>query len=342
MTLQRNTEAAKHFETLFEQLPDPVVEFRQDDDGEPVIVNANAAFRDVFAPDESVTGYPLNELIVPADHRDEAATFDRRTAHGEANKAIVVRATSDGRRKFLYRGVSVDDDRGFAIYSDVTEKLNQERHLDVLQRVLRHNLRNDVTVIDGQLKRAFDVVDNQEANNALETIQERVNGLIQLCTEAQTIRRVISESPSLASIPLTEILDPVTEECKQRFTHATIAVDCPDEFAVIADDRLQIVVESLVDNAVRHNTAATPAVLISASAGEETVELSVADNGPGIPETEQEVLTAGGDISPLSHGSGLGLWLAKWLTESYGGSLDIETPADGGSIVRLQLARAEN
>jgi signal transduction histidine kinase len=339
MTLQRNTEAAKHFETLFEQLPDPVVEFEQDEDGEPVIINANSAFRDTFAPDESVTDYPLNELIVPADYRDEAATFDQRTAHGEVNKAIVERAASDGRRKFLYRGVSADEDRGFAIYSDVTERLNQERHLDVLQRVLRHNLRNDLTVIDGQLKQALDVIDDEDAHDALETIQERVDGLIQLCSEAQTIRKVIGESASLERTELTDTLTPVVENCKQRFPHAAITVDCPDGLAVIADDRLEIVVESLIDNAVRHNTASTPTVTVSAIADEDTVELAVADNGPGIPTSEQRVIAGEIEVSPLSHGSGLGLWLVKWLTESYGGSLEIDTPGDGGSIVRLRLAR---
>lgn len=339
MTLQRNTDTAKHFEALFEQLPDPVVEFEQDQNGDPVIVNANAAFREVFAPDESVTGHPLNELIVPADCRDEAATFDQRTAHGEVNKAIVERAASDGRRKFLYRGVSVDEDRGFAIYSDVTEKLNQERHLDVLQRVLRHNLRNDVTVIDGQLQRAFNVIDDDDASDALETIQERVDGLIQLCSEAQTIRRVIEKSPSLERTELAETLTPVIEDCKQQFPHATITVDCPDDLAVIADDRLRIVVESLIDNAVRHNTASTPTVTVSATVDDDTVELGVADNGPGIPASEQRVIAGDRQVSPLSHGSGLGLWLVKWLTESYGGSLAIDTPADGGSVVRLRLAR---
>ena len=104
-----------------------------------------------------------------------------------------------------------------------------------------------------------------------------------------------------------------------------------------------------------------PKVILSASVrDDDTVELAVADNGPGIPETEQRVLADEAQISPLSHGSGLGLWLVKWLTESYGGSLAIDTPAadtldadasvdadhdtdpsmDIGTIVRVRLGRA--
>jgi signal transduction histidine kinase len=224
----------------------------------------------------------------------------------------------------------------------VTEKLNQERHLDVLQRVLRHNLRNDVNVITGEVERALDTVENEQTRDALETIEKTANGLTKLCTEAQTIRKVLGESPTLAPTELKPIVDSVSKDCLRRFTQASISVDCPANLTVQADSRLRIVVDSLVDNAVRHNTASLPKVMISASVvDDDTVELSVVDNGPGISETEQRVLTGDEQISPLSHGSGLGLWLVKWLTESYGGSLAIETPNDGGSDVRLRLARAD-
>lgn len=343
MSHPQNTDAANRFETLFEELTDPAVGFKQDEnDGEPVIVNANAAFHDTFAPVKSVVGLSLNELIVPADRRDEATTFDQRTSAGKTNRAVIERSTAEGRRKFLYRGVPIGDNRGFAIYSDVTEKLKQERHLDVLQRVLRHNLRNDVNVITGQVERALDTIENEQTRDALETIQKTANGLTKLCTEAQTIRKVLGESPTLASTELKPIVDTVSKDCLRRFTQASISVDCPANLTVQADSRLRIVVDSLVDNAVRHNTASLPKVMISASVvNDDTVEPSVVDNGPGISETEQRVLIGDEKISPLSHGSGLGLWLVKWLTESYGGSLAIETPDDGGSDVRPRLARAD-
>lgn len=338
MTSPQNTEHAGRFETLFEQLSDPVVEFRHDDDGDPIIVTANAAFRDVFAPTDSVVGRRLNELIVPADRRDEAATFDQRTAAGKSNRAVIERATPEGRRKFLYRGVPVGDDHGFAIYTDITEKLNQERHLDVLQRVLRHNLRNDVNVITGEVERALDTVESEQARAALESIAETADSLTQLCTEAQTIRKVLGEPPNLASTTVAPVLNAVSKDCLRRFTQATISVDCPDALTVQADSRLRIVVDSLVDNAVRHNTASLPKVIVSASVvDEETVELAVADNGPGIPETEQRVLTDAEQISPLSHGSGLGLWLVKWLTESYGGRLGIDAVAEAGSDTAAEV-----
>jgi signal transduction histidine kinase len=342
MTSAQNNDNTRDFERLFEQFPDPVVEFKQKSDSEPIILNANAAFIDVFVTDDSVDGRSLNELIVPADRQDEAANFDQQVAEGEIAKAVVERATSNSRRKFLYRGIPINTSRGFAIYSDITEKLKQEQHLDVLQRVLRHNLRNDLNIIDGEVERGLDSVENEQTRDALQSIEETANELKELCSEAQTIRKVINESPKLEPVSLTNVVNSVVEVHSHRSAQPQISVNCSEDLSVKADRRLRKVVDNLVDNAIRHNTSSVPKVAITGKIiTDDTVELSIADNGPGISKAEQRVVTDEVQVSQLSHGSGLGLWLVKWLTERYGGSLTIDTPADGGTIIRIRLARAD-
>lgn len=132
------------FERVFHQIDDAVVEFEIVDsdeqsssgsrtasgDGEPIIVDANHAFRDIFSPDmKRVIGLPLNSLIVPASKQDEARAFDQRTSAGESNVAFVQRSTTAGKRTFLYRGIPYEDNRGFAIYTDVTDERQQQADL---------------------------------------------------------------------------------------------------------------------------------------------------------------------------------------------------------------------
>ncbi|MFC7043934.1 PAS domain-containing sensor histidine kinase [Halonotius sp. GCM10025705] len=343
MTSPPNTDASNRFETLFEQLNDPVVEFKLED-GEPIIVQTNEAFREMFCTVDSVAGLPLNDLIVPADQRDEAMAFDKRTADDKSNKEIIERTTATGRRKFLYRGVPIGNDRGFAIYTDITDKYQQKRHLDVLQRVIRHNLRNDVNVISGEVERALEKAQTDQTREALETIKRKANGLTQLCTEAQTIRKVLDTSTKVEPTPIKPIFEDVSADCRRRFNNISITVDCSNDLTVYGDHRLRILIESLTDNAIRHNTSSSPRkVSLSAEVNQEGfVDLTVADNGPGIPKTEQQVITDEGEISPLSHGSGLGLWLVKWLTEEYRGTLEIESATCDGSIVCIQLPKAGN
>jgi|GEM_PF-294835 PAS domain-containing protein len=93
---------------------------------EPIVTDANHAFRDLFSPDmKRVIGLPLNELIVPANEQDEAAAFDRRTAAGKHTVAFVERTTTGGERTLCYCGIPTGADRGLAIYTTVTDDREQ-------------------------------------------------------------------------------------------------------------------------------------------------------------------------------------------------------------------------
>ncbi|RDZ95829.1 hypothetical protein DEQ92_21680 [Haloferax sp. Atlit-6N] len=71
----------------------------------------------------------------------------------------------------------------------------------------------------------------------------------------------------------------------------------------------------------------------------DVVELSVTDHGTGIPEHERTVVAGDVDITQLTHGSGLGLWVAKTVADTHGGSLSF-TETDDATTVTLSLPRA--
>ncbi|ATW89703.1 PAS domain S-box-containing protein [Halohasta litchfieldiae] len=327
------------FRHLFEELEDAVVKFELVD-GEPIIVHPNSAFVDVFGYDsETVIGEPLNELIVPATRREEAAQFDQRTQDGESNAAIVKRMTDEGERKFVYRGIPYKDRYGFAIYSDITDELQRERHLEVLHRVLRHNLRNDLTVVLGMATDIIESTDEEHTRRAAQKIKQKASDLSQLSDEANTIEKVLGETVTVGPVELKPLVNDVIADCNARFESASITTEVPAGLCVSANDKLQIVVRSLLDNAIRHNDTSNPQATVTATELDSTVELEVVDNGPGIPKAEQRLITGDQEITPLNHGSGLGLWLVKWIVDAYGGHLDIETSKSDGSIVRIRLTQ---
>ena len=95
-------------------------------DTEPIVTDANHAFRDLFSPDmKRVLGLPLNELIVPTDRQAEAERFDRRTAAGQHTVAFVDRTTTGGERTLCYCGVPTGPNRGLAVYTVVTGEREQ-------------------------------------------------------------------------------------------------------------------------------------------------------------------------------------------------------------------------
>ena len=92
-----------------------------------------------------------------------------------------------------------------------------------------------------------------------------------------------------------------------------------------------------------NDDAATPRVEITArtpTIDGGVVELTIADNGPGIPTDEKEVLLDG-EETPLKHGSGLGLWIVNWIITRTGGRISFERNEPRGSRVTLAVPPAE-
>jgi two-component system, OmpR family, sensor histidine kinase KdpD len=113
--------------------------------------------------------------------------------------------------------------------------------------------------------------------------------------------------------------------------------------AVIADPGLlERVVANLVSNAARH--APRGPISLSAGTAAGRVELRVADGGPGIPLADRERVFVAfqrlGD-SPSGQGVGLGLAVARGLTEAMGGTLTAEDTPGGGMTMVVSLAVAD-
>ena len=103
-----------------------------------------------------------------------------------------------------------------------------------------------------------------------------------------------------------------------------------------------------MENAVTHNTGSptvrvttrteTPIHATTRATGQNVV-ITVEDDGPGIPEYEQAVIFDDADITQLKHGSGLGLWVVRWIVESADGTVSYAR-SDGWTTITLRLPLA--
>jgi two-component system sensor histidine kinase KdpD len=124
---------------------------------------------------------------------------------------------------------------------------------------------------------------------------------------------------------------------------ARIEVAAPDDLpAVLADPGLlERVVANLADNATRHARGGPVVLRTGAVAGR--VELRVVDRGPGVGAADKERVFAPfqrlGD-APAGQGVGLGLAVARGLTEAMGGTLTAEDTPGGGLTMVVSLAAA--
>ena len=71
-----------------------------------------------------------------------------------------------------------------------------------------------------------------------------------------------------------------------------------------------------------------PTVTVQVRREDGDVVVWVMDDGPSIPPHERAVVTGDREPTQSDHGSGLGLWITRWVVEGYGGTVAFETPAD--------------
>jgi signal transduction histidine kinase len=212
------------------------------------------------------------------------------------------------------------------VFQDVTAERRREQRLDVLNRVLRHNLRNDMTVVQGFTEAAAGRIDDPETRSMLDRATSKTTELVALGEKARTVERVLDSDPRSERVVVADLLATVRDEHVDEAETETVTVDAPDT-EVLADPAvLQVVVGALLENALEHAGDA-PTVTLSAERRDGVVAVVVADDGPGLPDHERDVLSSGAE-SALQHGSGLGLWLANWGATTLGGDLTFET-SDG-------------
>jgi PAS domain S-box-containing protein len=230
------------------------------------------------------------------------------------------------------------DVEGFvAVLRDITGRIQRERVLqereeeldllrEVLTRYLRHNLRNDLNVVLGHAELIAESATDEVAANA-ETIVRKTNRLLETADDARRYSDLIERDGDRLEYDLSAVATDAVADVRAAYPAASIEVDVPESCPVVASDGIRDVVAGLVENAVEHNDSPEPWARVRVRTGHRP-RLVIEDNGPGIPQHDLEAFEAGHE-SPLSHTTGVGVWLSKWVIEGSGGSLSFDTGPDG-------------
>ncbi|MDS0299256.1 ATP-binding protein [Halogeometricum sp. S1BR25-6] len=326
---------------LFEYLPVMLLVTRPDDAGHPVVEDCNERFLDRL-------GYVREEVVgrrvaafYTADsaerHRSGGYERARGGRYGREERdfltaggnvvSTVVRATP---RRVDGEVVGV-----VAVYVDVTRQKWREQQVKVLNRVLRHNIRNDLNLLHGHARTLARHEDEAVATSA-RVVGRTVEHWLSLAEKAAEIERVFEEFPD-RSTPLSALLRETQTAVELARPSTTVRVEGPADGDVSVSSRLGVALEELCENGVKHAERERPTVAVEATREGERIELTVTDRGPGIPDHERAVLRDGEETS-LVHGSGLGLWLVRTIVRRLGGELNVGD-ADGGpgSVVTVTV-----
>lgn len=219
-----------------------------------------------------------------------------------------------------------------------TAEINLQSNLiGVLSRVLRHNLRNDLNVIRGQLTLMADRNDEPLIEN--KAAIKKIDKLVDLANTARQIESIATTDLDRQPVELNTLVQHVIDRVQSNHPTATLTIEGPHEVYLEAIPTLRTALEELVENAAKHS-GENPHVTVSIVSSEDNIEIQVIDNGPGLPEQERAVLREGTE-KPLIHGSGLGLWMTYWIVANHDGSIHTDV-TDAGTRVTVSLPKASS
>ncbi|MFC7324586.1 ATP-binding protein [Halorubrum rutilum] len=232
-----------------------------------------------------------------------------------------------------------DGDGGFTgatyVATDVGERKRREQRLTVLNRVLRHNIRNDVNVVTGHLEAL--AAERPDGDPHVEAMERRLSGIVDLSDAARRVERLQASDDEAGrrAFELSELVADRVEEFAAAHPDAAFDIDAPDGVEAVAHELLPYALDNLLENAAEH-CAPSPRVRVTVRAERDGALVTVDDDGPGLPTHEREVLTRA-DETQLTHSTGVGLWLVRWIVRASGGELRVDGNDLGGTAVTVAL-----
>ena len=348
------TRGADVLSSFHDSLQDAIYVF---DDADGTLVDANARVGEVSGRETTellgltleallerwgandTTGEALAayERVANGDRADARAEFELRNADGDLVHVDARFSRHDGYVVAAVRNLE-------AIRERERELESVSEQLEVLNRVLRHDIRNDMNVVHGWLTELDAHVDDA-GGAALSNVRDAVSHTIALTSEARDLAEVLTVGGDMPVEPvaLDVILHRQAEKTREKHPYATVVVDGKvPAVSVVANQMLSSVFDNLLGNAVVHNDRDEPTVTISVeTAGADAVAVRVADDGPGISEALRSSLFGRGEKGVDSPGTGMGLYLVDKLVAGYGGTVDVEDNDPRGTAFVVTLDRAD-
>jgi PAS domain S-box-containing protein len=316
-------------------------------DGTVLYANPGASVI-VGLPSELLEHRPIKALYnALCNAAADSADCKQTLAQAESNETteLVVEIMRDGRRRAIHlRLFDVGDESGRAIgrgllLRDITREHELDEFKTTLLAAVGHELRTPLAAIKGHASTLLqeDVTwSPADQRHSLQTISGEADRLAQLVSNLLDLSRQESGLLLLKRTP-ARVQDLVAKTIGHLSSRrVTISLHIPDDLPLVNVDsaRIEIVLHNLVTNALVYGAGE---VQITSKRLDDTMVVSVSDNGPGIasdelPHVFERFYRARHGRQKHSGGTGLGLAICKAFIEAHGGIIWAESSAQGTTI----------
>ncbi|SFR33398.1 ATP-binding protein [Halogeometricum limi] len=211
--------------------------------------------------------------------------------------------------------------------------------LTLLNRILRHEVLNGVNVVRGYASLVGVETDGGEHASDPRGVIERSADRIGDAVDEVT---ALTHPDPLAPVSVAAVVESSVAAVSERHPDAEIRYQraMVDDVDICATTHVADLFEHLLRNAVEHNPKSNPAVAVTAEVGWRRVSITVADDGPGMPDAQRRVLRDGSLPEYDDPTAGFGVTVVRLLAEESGARVDVGPGIDGdGTGVTLTFRR---
>ncbi|NIC00986.1 MEDS domain-containing protein [Halobacterium sp. R2-5] len=218
---------------------------------------------------------------------------------------------------------------------DIDER---EQRLGIVNRVLRHNIRNDLNLVKGMLELLDETESlSAESHQRLAIAIEHAESVVEMAEKARYIQQTTGDT-AVEPQDLGPVLRTAVEGATDEYSSAAVEFSGAKGVRVLAGEDLAVALREAIENGVIHQERDSPHVVVSVSTpSEDTARIEIRNAGV-IPDSERYTLEKG-EETPLEHSSGLGLWLIKWIVENAHGSINFPDSNAGETCLQIELYR---
>jgi PAS domain S-box-containing protein len=203
-------------------------------------------------------------------------------------------------------------------FNNITQLKRAEESAYLYLDLLGHDVRNYLQGITIGVDMLETTDDPETVQVAMDALREGVNKTSRLIDKVKSTENL--RNSELRPRRLDHAIAQVAEESKARFSNANLIVEIElQEAEILADEYLEYLIMNLVENAVQENPHETKKVWIKVSEAVNGFELSVKDNGTGLPDNRKKEL-----FNSSRRYGGVGLHQVKQITEKYGGYVHVK------------------
>lgn len=288
-------------------------------------------------------GKPFDEFVAAEDKPKVRERYTSRMSDEDAEEIYPIHIrTRRGDRIPVELSVSTfEDTEGtgvIVVVRDLRSHISRKRQLRVIDRTLRHNLRNALTAVRGNAEYIREKVSGVERE--AKTIVHQIDKLMDFAEKERYVIDILVDSPEPTTIDIGRVCEDRVADIVETHDDVEITVEIDQPAIARATPDIECAVDELLDNAIRHNDR-SPVVEVHVKTADDDVKIHISDNGPEIPVIEREAIMQEFIDDPVFHESGLGLWLVYWVVRQSNGSLSFETNEPRGSLVTIELDRMD-